>query len=208
MALSWLIPQEKKFYDLLEQYTELACECSGVLIELFKDFDARESKYKEIKDLENAGDDLMHKIVEELNATFITPIDREDIHELANRMDDILDFIDGVAERVIIFKLKQPTKVLFELSDILQQATKELAAAMPLMRSHTKWNDMKKHYIAINRIENSGDALMRTALAELFDTDDAIEIIKLKEIYENIEEAIDRCEDVAEILENLSVKHA
>jgi uncharacterized protein len=205
---SWLVPQEKKFFDLLEQYADLARECSGKLMELFRDFEKRDDYYLEIKIIESKGDDLMHKIVDELNSTFITPIDREDIYELANRLDDILDFNEGVAERVMMFKLTESTHVLNELADILYQSCKELAAAMPLMRVHKKWKDMKKHLVEINRLENAADRLMRKALVELFETKEAVEIIKLKEIYEHIEEAIDRCEDVAEILENLGVKHA
>ncbi len=205
---SWLVPQDKKFFELLEQYADLSRECSGKLLELFREFNRRDDLYLEIKIIESKGDDLMHKIVEELNSTFITPIDREDIHELANRLDDILDFNEGVAERVMMFKLTEPTHTLVELSDILYQATKELAAAMPLMRVHKKWKDMKTHFVEINRLENAADRLMRKALVELFETKEAIEIIKLKEIYENIEEAIDRCEDVAEIMESLGVKHA
>ncbi len=205
---SWLVPQEKKFYDFLEQYSDLSRECSGKLMELFKDFEKREELYLDIKIIESKGDDLMHKIVDELNSTFITPIDREDIYELANRLDDILDFNEGVAERVMMFKLEEPTKALNELSDILYQSAKELAAAMPLMRVKKKWPDMKKHLVEINRLENSADRLMRKALVELFETKEAVEIMKLKEIYEHIEEAIDRCEDVAEIIENLGVKNA
>ena len=205
---SWLVPQEKKFYGFLEQYAELARESSLKMMELFRDFGNRAAIYKEIKHIEHKGDDLMHKIVEELNSTFITPIDREDIHELANRLDDILDFNDGVAERVIIFKLKEPTQTLLDLSDILYQSAKELAVAMPMMRSTKKWKEMKKNLVEINRLENVGDQIMRNALVEMFETTDAVEIIKLKEIYECVEEAIDRCEDVAEILENLGVKHA
>jgi predicted phosphate transport protein (TIGR00153 family) len=205
---SWLVPQEKKFFDFLEQYADLARECSGKLMELFRDFEKRDDYYLEIKIIESKGDDLMHKIVDELNTTFITPIDREDIYELANRLDDILDFNEGVAERVMLFKLTEPTRILNELSDILYQSSKELAAAMPLMRVNKKWKDMKKHFVEINRLENAGDRLMRKALVELFETKEAVEIIKLKEIYEHIEEAIDRCEDVAEILENLGVKHS
>lgn len=205
---SWLVPQERKFFDFLEQYAELARECSVKLMEFFRNFDERETRYAEIKSIEVRGDDLMHRIVEELNDTFITPIDREDIHELANRLDDILDFSEGVADRVMMFKLKEPTKTLFDLSDILHQSTKELTVAMPLMRSSKKWKEMKKHIVEINRLENAGDRIMRLALSDLFETKDAIEIIKLKEIYEQLEEAIDRCEDVAEILENLGVKQA
>lgn len=205
---SWLVPQEKKFFDFLEQYAELARECSGKLMEFFRNFDERETRYAEIKSIEVRGDDLMHRIVDELNDTFITPIDREDIHELANRLDDILDFSEGVADRVMMFKIKEPTQTLFDLSDLLHQATKELAVAMPLMRSSKKWQDMKKHLVEINRLENTADKTMRLALVDLFETKDAVEIIKLKEIYEQLEEAIDRCEDVAEILENLGVKQA
>lgn len=204
----WLVPQEKKFFDFLEQYADLTREASGKLMELSRDFDDRQTKYNEIKSLESKGDDLMHKIVDELNSTFITPIDREDIHELINRLDDILDFCEGVAERVMIFKLKEPTQALHDLTDVLYQSCKELAVAMPLMRSKKQWKDMKKHLVEINRLENEGDRIMRNSLVELFENSKAMEIMKLKEIYEHIEEAIDRCEDVAEILESLGVKNA
>ena len=207
MKLAWLIPQEKKFFDLLEQYAGLARECSNLLLEMFNQFDMRETKWREIKDVEEKGDDLLHKIVDELNTTFITPIDREDIYALASKMDDILDFTEGVAERVMLFKMGPPPKHLVDITDVLYQATKELAIAMPILRNLGKLQELKKHYVEVHRLENRGDDLSRQALAELFETKDPIEIIKLKEIYEFVEIAIDKCEDVAVILENLVVKH-
>jgi uncharacterized protein len=206
MRLSWLIPQEKKFYDLLEQYAGLARECTRTLMELFRNFDEREQKWQEIKALESKGDDLLHTIVDELNATFVTPIDREDIYALANGMDDILDFSEGAAERVMLFKITEAPAVLTEMSDVLFQAAKELESAMPLLRHPKKMLEMKKHYVEINRLENRGDKLMREALVQLFETGNPVEIIKLKEICEHVEEAIDRNEDVAAILESLIVK--
>lgn len=207
MKLKWLIPQEKKFFDLLEQYADLARECANLLLEMFSQFETREKKWREIKVIEKKGDELLHKIVDELNSTFVTPIDREDIYSLGNQMDDILDFIEGAAERVMLFEMGPLPSRLIEMTEILFQASKELASAMPMLRNSGKLHDMKKHYVEIHRLENRGDEISRTALAELFKTKDAVEIIKLKEIYEFVEEAIDRNEDVAVVLENLVMKH-
>jgi uncharacterized protein len=206
MKLSWLIPQEKKFFDLLEEYADLTRQCTNQLLNFFEEFDKRKEKWRDIKALEERGDDLLHRIVDELNLTFITPIDREDIYALANGLDDILDFAEGAAERAIMFKIKEPTNRLIELCEVLYQATKELSSAMILLRHNDRWKDLKKHIVEINRLENRGDELMRITLTELFDTKDAIEILKLKEIYEHIEESIDRCEDVANVIESLIVK--
>jgi uncharacterized protein len=206
MKLSWLIPQEKKFYELLEQYAELACKCASQMLDLFENFDRRKEKWREVKATEERGDDMLHCIVEELNKTFVTPIDREDIYSLAGKMDDILDFAEGAAERVILFKIKQTPPRLLEMAEVLYEASKELSIAMQLMKTPTRWEEMKKHLVEIHRLENRGDELLRIAISELFDTTDAVEIIKLKEIYECVEEAVDHCEDVAVVLQNLIVK--
>ena len=206
MKLSWLIPQEKKFLDLLEEYADLTRQCTNQLLNFFEEFDKRKEKWRDIKALEERGDDMLHRIVDELNTTFVTPIDREDIYALANGLDDILDFSEGAAERVIMFKIMMPPNRLLEMSEVLYQAAKELSAAMVLLRRRDRWQELKKHIVEINRLENRGDELMRISLTELFDTKDAIEILKLKEVYEHVEEAIDRCEDVANVLESLIVK--
>ena len=206
MKLSWLIPQEKKFFDLLEEYADLTRQCTNQLLNFFEEFDKRKEKWRDIKALEERGDDMLHRIVDELNTTFVTPIDREDIYALANGLDDILDFSEGAAERVIMFKIMMPPNRLLEMSEVLYQAAKELSAAMVLLRRRDRWQELKKHIVEINRLENRGDELMRISLTELFDTKDAIEILKLKEVYEHVEEAIDRCEDVANVLESLIVK--
>ncbi|MEW5946419.1 MAG: DUF47 family protein [bacterium] len=208
MKLSWLIPQEKKFYDLLDEYAGFARECANLLLKMFSDPASREATWKEIKALEEKGDDQLHSIVEELNETFVTPIDREDIFALASRMDDILDFMEGAAERAILFKVTHPHELLVEQTDLLFQAAKELAAAVPLLRTPGRTKELKKNIIEINRLENRGDQVSRAVLVRLFEEADPVEIIKIKEISEFVEEAVDRCEDVAVILENLMMKRA
>jgi uncharacterized protein len=208
MNLKWLIPQEKKFFDMLEEYAEMARRCCNKFVELFADFERREEIWREIKAIEHEGDELQHMIVDELNTTFVTPIDRDDIHKLASGMDDILDFCEGAAQRVILFKVEKPAPMLVSLADVLFEASKELASAMPILRNMSKWETLKKHYVEIHRLENRGDEIMRAALVDMFETMDAVEIIKTKEICEYVEEAIDRNEDVAVILESLIVKHA
>jgi uncharacterized protein len=207
MNFSFLIPQEKKFFDLLEQYADLARQITSLLLDFFKNIESRETQWREIKFIEEKGDDLQHTIVDELNSTFVTPIDREDIHKLASQLDDILDYAEGAAERVVLFKIGKVPSQLLELAEILYQCAKELSSAIPILRNISKWQDLKKHYVEIHRLENRGDALLRAALVELFETKDAVEILKLKEIIEFVEEAIDKNEDVAVTIENLVVKH-
>jgi len=208
LALSWLIPQEKKFFDMLIQQSANVKEAAKYLNAMMGDFTDLEQKALNLKRMENKGDSMVHNIHEELNKTFITPIDREDIVALTSSLDDILDYVDSVADNIVMFKIKKPTKAMVELVRNLNMAMEEVDTAIHHLKDMKKPKDTKCCCVEINRLEHEGDTLYRKAIAELFDTDDAKEIIKLKELYTNIEVAADRCEDVADVINGILIKYA
>ena len=179
------------------------------LVDLMENFENVEDKVKKLYELEQEGDMLTHDIMRRLNQTFITPIDREDIHVLAARIDDIIDMIWGGVDRMAVFRIDKPTKDAVHLArelhttaEVIQKAMKELEAK--------DYDRVKEHCIEINRMENRIDRTFRNALGELFDdfADDPALIIKWKDVYEHFEEAADKCEDVANILEGIVLKNA
>ncbi len=161
---------------------------------------------RRIKDIEHVGDGITHDIVRKLNQTFITPIDREDIHDLASAMDDILDLVEAVADRFVVFKVARPTEPAIKLANILYQSAVAVGAGVDrLGQPHT---DLSECCVRINSLENEADRIMRDAISRLFEEEkDPIAVIKWKEIYENFEEGTDRCEDVANVLERIALKH-
>jgi len=171
-----------------------------------------ESKIRHLKDIEHDGDEITHRIISQLHATFVTPIDREDIAQLAQRLDDVLDFIEEVAAHMLIYEVKRPTDKARELADILVKTTSEVSAALPMLRRRDKLNKIPEHCMEINRLENEADTVVRSALAELFhdqiELTDVIRWMKWREIYDHMENATDRCEDIANILEGVMIKRA
>src|SRR5262249_26247867 len=166
------------------------------------------AKAKRIKEIEHECDTITHQCVEALHKTFITPIERDDIYRLISRMDDIMDYVEAAAERMALYKLTQMTEDVKNLADVLVRATQELAEAVKLLRNMQNAEAISQKCIDINRLENEADSLLRTAVARLFDEEnDTKTIIKWKEIYENLESASDRCEDVANIIEGVVLEH-
>ncbi|MBI4608101.1 MAG: DUF47 domain-containing protein [Candidatus Rokubacteria bacterium] len=201
-----LIPREEKFFDLFEQQAATIMSASCRLEELILDYANAKEKYQRIRDLEHQGDTLTHEVVKKLNTTFITPIDREDIYALASRLDDVLDLIDAVAERLVLYRIKTPTPGCSDMAKIIVKTAEETDRAVHCLRNlspayHT-------HCIEVNRLENEADRLLRDLLAGLFDGPDPIEIIKWKEIYETMEAVTDRCEDVVNVIEGITLKNA
>jgi uncharacterized protein len=160
--------------------------------------------------VEHHGDDIAHQIIEKLNLTFITPMDREDIHALTSALDDIMDYIYATVMRLVLYKVTKPTDHAIHLANILLKTTEETCRAVDELDKFRKsGREMKRHWIEIHRLENEGDIASRTAIASLFhDNIDAIEVIKWKEIYEHLETAIDKCEDAANIIEATVLKNA
>lgn len=200
------MPRESGFFDLFDQASQNVVEAGRCLKNLMKSFDEPHKQIQHIKDLEHKGDGFTHDIVYKLNKTFITPLDREDIHALASALDDILDEIDAVAELFMVFKIDGPTPTALRLSEILHDAALEVGKGIDLLR-HKKW-DMKDCAIRVNSLENEADRVSREAISRLFEDEaDPKMVMKWKEIYENFEMGTDSCEDVVNVLERIALKH-
>jgi predicted phosphate transport protein (TIGR00153 family) len=201
-----LIPREVAFFDLFRKAAHNMIEGSRLLKDMMENFRDPVAQARRIKDIEHIGDGITHDIVRKLNQTFITPIDREDIHGLASAMDDILDLVEAVADRFVVFKVIRPTEAAIKLADILHQSAVAVGAGIDrLGQPHA---DLSECNVKINSLENEADRVMRDAISKLFEEEkDPIAVIKWKEIYENFEEGTDRCEDVANILERIALKH-
>ena len=205
--LSWLIPQEKHFFDMIEEQSKNVLEGVDALVNMLEHYNEIDKKREKIKQIENEGDKMVHDIFSELNKTFITPIDREDITKLTSSLDDILDNLEAVSERLIIYEIKKPPQYMLEFAQILQKTTRNVNQGINLLRNFKEAKQIRAFCKEINTLENEGDILLRKATAELFKKKDPIEIIKIKELYDDMEAAIDRCEDVADVIGDILVKY-
>jgi predicted phosphate transport protein (TIGR00153 family) len=202
-----LIPREVRFFDLFDKQSEHIIRAAAVLHELVHNFADARAKAHAIKEIEHQGDLITHEIVKRLNTTFITPIDREDIHALATRLDDVLDYVEAAAERLVVYRIKEPTSACRAMAEVIVQQTHSMDRAIKCLR--TMDPGFHEHAVEVNRLENSADALLRDSLAALFEEQgDPIEVIKWKEIYETMETVTDRCEDVANVIEGIILKMA
>jgi len=203
------IPREEKFFDLFEESARNLVRAAQLLAQLLEDWEDVEERARQMTELEHHGDNITHRIIAQLHATFVTPIDREDIAQLAERMDDVMDFMEGAAVALVLYKVSQPTERAKELADILIRVTSEVSKAIPRLRHRKQLDQIPGHCIEINRLENEADAVLRSALGELFDHEaDIADVIKWREIYEHMENATDRCEDIANVLEGVMIKRA
>lgn len=203
------LPREEKFFDLFEESAQNLVRAAGLLAELLQNWEDVEEKVRQITELEHHGDNITHRIIAQLHGTFVTPIDREDIALLAQRMDDVVDFIEAAAVRLVLYGIDKPTERAKEVADVLVRVTIEVSEAIPRLRHRRELSHMREHCIEINRLENEADAVRRSALAELFHEQvDVTNVIKWMEIYENMENAVDSCEDIADILEGVMIKRA
>lgn len=200
-----LIPKEEAFFDLFKKAAHNMIEGSRLLKDMMEHFHDVPGKAKKIKEVEHVGDGITHDIVTRLNQTFITPIDREDIHDLASALDDILDAVEAVADRLVIYKIVRPTESAVRLADILYQASVAVGCGVDrLGMSHALINEC---CVQVNSLENEADRVSRDAISALFEKEtDPIYVIKWKEIYETIEDGTDRCEDVSNVLERIVLK--
>jgi uncharacterized protein len=201
-----ILPRDEKFFALFGEQAIVLHEAAGLLVQMLEtdDRDVRE-RANRIKALEHRGDTITHDLITRLNQTFITPLDREDIHSLSSRLDDVLDLVDAGATRVLLFKLKNVRPPAIELARIIQRAAAEIQAAVPhILDQREKILD---HCQELNRLEHESDTVCRSAIAQLFDEEpNAIELIKWKELYEVLEAAVDKAEDVADVLESIVLK--
>jgi len=204
-----LFPQKNVIFELFEKSVRNVHEGAKALKDLFENYTDLPSKVQKIKDLEHAGDDVTHYILEHLAKTFITPLDRDDIHHIAQRLDDVLDQMDMAANRMLLFNIPQPTEEAKEFSRILFKSTALLIEAISNLRNLKNSHTILDCCLEIHTQENEADRLMQRAIGKLFDeADDAKQIIKWKDIYQILESATDCCEDVADVLHTIIVKHA
>ena len=205
-----LTPKDKQFYELFEQETSNLVVAAERLVDLFDNYEDVEAKAKELKELEHRGDVITHEIIQRLHRTFITPIDREDITLLAQSLDDVMDFIEAAGRTAYLYRIAQPTERSRELARIVAKIAYKLCEVMPRLRHRDQFPWILKQCVEINTLENAADDVQHAALAELFEVShpDACEVIKWREIYEHLESATDRGEDVANVLEGIVLKHA
>ena len=202
------LPREEKFFSLFEQSARNTVRTAQRLKEMVDNWEHVDAKVAEITELEHEGDILTHQIFEQLHRTFITPFDREDIALLAHTMDDVTDFLHAAADAMLIYRVDRPGQRVRELAGIIVQAATEVERAISLLRHRSKLKQMLSGCVEINRLENMADRIFRSAMAELFDdSTDITQVIKWREIYEHMEAATDRCEDVANVLEGVALKH-
>jgi len=192
---------------MIEEQSKNVLEGVDALVNMLEHYNEIDKKREKIKQIENEGDKMVHDIFSELNKTFITPIDREDITKLTSSLDDILDNLEAVSERLIIYEIKKPPQYMLEFAQILQKTTRNVNQGINLLRNFKEAKQIRAFCKEINTLENEGDILLRKATAELFKKKDPIEIIKIKELYDDMEAAIDRCEDVADVIGDILVKY-
>ena len=205
--LSWLKSNEKELLTILDNLAKKAVETSEAVVVLFDDLTNVEQG-KKIHQLETEADVLTRDIFSALNKTFITPLDREDMQRIASKIDDVIDFMDGIADRSYSYKITTPPPYTIEIAHELVKATKEVEYMISKLQNIKNPKDMIQHCRNTSDIEHTVDDLYREAIKELFETDDAIKIIKLKDIYETMETASDRCVDVADVIEDIVLKYS
>ncbi|HQR33753.1 MAG TPA: DUF47 family protein [Blastocatellia bacterium] len=202
-----LLPKEEKYFDMFNNLASQINEGAKLLQKLFSDFDNRATYAEQIKALEHKCDDLTHDIVKKLNQTFITPIDREDIHALASGLDDVMDAIEYTAKRIILYHVQQSTEHARKMTDVLVRLTVKLQEAVGGLGNNSE--KVLTDCIDIHTLESEGDSYHHEAVERLFaEEKDPITIIKMKEIYEKMERMIDKCEDAANVLEAIVLKNA
>lgn len=201
--------KEEVFFDYFVETSEIICKAAALLDDLTKNYTNVNEKIGNIEETEHACDNKVHKILEQLNKAFITPIDREDIFMIAKELDNITDDIEATAHRFSMFNVKEIRPEAVKLSELIVKSTTELRGVMAEMKNMKNSKVLQEKIIAVNDVEDEGDTIFRDAIANLFICDiSAVEVIKWKEIYELLENTLDACEDVANMVEGVVMKHA
>jgi len=204
--LQRFMPQDGDFFELFQKQADNVVSGAQAFVRMLEHYSAVPEQVQSIKAIEHTGDEITHQIFRKLNQTFVTPFDREDIHELASSMDDVVDLVDAAASRFVLYRVSQVRPGTVELVKVLAAAAVETKEAVHAMRSPDK---SLQHVIEINRLENESDRICRTLIAQLFEEEkNPVEIIKWKEIFEVIETAVDKCEDVSNVIESVILKNA
>jgi uncharacterized protein Yka (UPF0111/DUF47 family) len=204
----WLIPQDKQFFDLFDRLAAVVVVASYRLVDLVDDFSDVKAKVENLERLEHDGDKITHEIYEHLNRTFITPLDPEDISRLASALDDVLDYIEGTAQRMYNYGITDTDAYMVELAKLIQLSVVELEDAVKGIRTLKNPHQIEHRCIEVNRLENLADDVLAHAINDLFKTRDPIAIIKQKDVYEYLEIATDKCEDAANVLSDIAIRHS
>jgi len=203
-----LFPRDEEFFDLFDQSAAQIVQAASAFRALLDQPTHFRENARKLKELEHQTDKVTHQTLAKLYKSFVTPLDREDIHALITRLDDVIDYIDAAAQRFVMFPIDHVPEALRQMVDLLVMATGELQRAVAALRTLNKTEVMQEHLIELNRLENEGDAIFRGALARLFTEEkDAIRLLVWKEVYEITEEALDRCEGVGHVIEAVVLKH-
>jgi uncharacterized protein Yka (UPF0111/DUF47 family) len=207
--LRWFLPREEDFFGLFERHAALTVEGAQEMRRLVQGDQDIQALAARIKVLEHETDVITHTCVERLHKTFVTPLDRDDIHQLITRMDDIMDYIESASAAVMLYELTDMTPPARALADVLVRSTEAVAVAVAGLNNLKRADAILNACIEVNRLENEGDEILRSALADLFrGAKDPLLVLKWKEVYEALENATDRCEDVANVIEGLVLEHA
>ena len=201
-----LIPRDVRFFDLFVDDAANVLGAARLLEAMLRKYDLIEKRAGEIRDAEHRGDEISHDIGHRLESTFVTPFDREDIHALISGLDDVLDYVEEVADMFVLYRIAEPSSVAIEMASIVVLQCVQIHEALGHLQG---FRGLEKYWIEVHRLENEGDRLARAAIADLFGSGwDPIEIIRWKDVYALLETTIDKCEDVANIVERIVVKHA
>ena len=204
--LSWVRANDVEIMTVLQNQANNLVNASKVLFEIIGNYSTLNEKNAILKNLEHEGDQLTHRLFTIIDRTFITPLDKEDISELTSAIDQVLDGTYGASDRLVLLKIQRPSQYMQEFTDLLLTACQEIYKGVVELHKG-KRESLLEHSKAISNCEHEGDKIYRLAIANLFDTNDAIEIIKLKEVYETLESALDRCRDVADVIEDIALKY-
>jgi hypothetical protein len=199
---SWLVPEDRVFFDMLEEESSNVAKGAEVLERMITHYDGLEDKRVEMKEIEHRGDEIVHQIYEKVNSTFVTPIDQDDITRLASLYDDVLDYMDSAANRIVLYEVRESTDAMKQLANIVARSVAEIHAAFVAMRDRNR-KEIDRRCIAVDTLENEADVILNDSVAQLFKGSNVIQIMKLKEIYEELETVTDRCEDVSQVLRDI-----
>lgn len=201
-----IIPRDEEFYTMFGELARRLVGCAELLQEMFADPSVMEAKVTEIKQLEHEADNLTRDIIDRIDRTFVTPFDREDIHSLASELDDVIDYIDGTARRALIFRITKAPELAGVLAEVLMRAARCVADGVRDMKSPKKVSAANE---LLKALEEEGDAVFHDAIGRLFSPGaDPLEVIKWKELYDKMEDALDQCEDVGNALQSIALKNA
>ena len=206
--VEWLVPQDRIFFDLFDDLGNTCTQAAELLVTITDDYTDLKNRTHKMEELEHRGDEISHRIYEQLNRTFITPLEPEEINRLTTALDDILDYIEGTTLMMMNYGITDTDAAMKELAQLIYLSVNEIALAVKAIRKIRDPSYVEEKCIEVNRLENLADDVTAHAIIELFKGGDAVTIIKLKDIYQNLESATDKCEDAANVLSDIAIRHS